>query len=154
MLRSLRTHFLSSKVNDSARTAAQVHDLSQQNIPHLFRLEELKGLDLYESSVEEIQQRLSEGHFTSVDYVEFCLQRIHNVNPYLECIIEINPDAVKIAAELDDERRQVGEIFKLRRCGTRGVPREKFNQVHAQGLANLRNLYRVKLEACYMAYQY
>ena len=122
MLRSLKSHFLSSKVNGT-------HDLSQQDIPHLFRLEELKGLDLYESSVEEIQQWLSEGHFTSVDYVEFCLQRIHNVNPYLECIIEVNPDAVKIAAELDDERRQVGEIFKLRRCEMRGVSREKFNHV-------------------------
>lgn len=127
MLQSLKTHFISSKVNGTARTAAQVrlhHDLSQQDIPHLFRLEELKGLDLYESSVEEIQQRLSEGRFTSVDYVEFCLQRIHNVNPYLECIIEVNPDAEKIAAELDDERRQVRGNFKLRRCETRGVLRE------------------------------
>jgi amidase len=27
------------------------------------------------------------------------------VNPYLEAVIEINPDALDIAAELDDERR-------------------------------------------------
>lgn len=111
MLRSLRTYFLSPKVHNPARTETEVrrhHDLSQQDIPHLFRLEELKGLNLYECSMEEIQQYLSEGHFTSVDYVQFCLRRIFNVNPYLECIIEINPDATKNAAELDDERRQVG----------------------------------------------
>lgn len=102
-----------------ARITAQVrphHDLSQQDVPDLFRLEELKGLDLYERSVEEIQQRLSGGHFTSVDYVEFCLRRIHSVNPYLECIIEVNPDAFTIAAELDEERRRVGRLFKLRCC--------------------------------------
>ena len=84
------------------------HRASQQNVPHLFRLQELKGLDLYEKSVEDIQRHLSEDHFTSVDYVDFCLQRIHDVNPYLECIIEVNPDAIQIAADLDDERHLVG----------------------------------------------
>ena len=28
------------------------------------------------------------------------------MNPYLECIIETNPDALDIAQQLDDERRQ------------------------------------------------
>ena len=92
------------------------HILSQQATPPLFRVEELRGLDLYESSVEEIQQHLSAGRFTSVDYVKFCLRRIHNVNPYLECIIEINPDALEIAAELDDERRPVGDFLSGEEC--------------------------------------
>ena len=87
--------------------------MSQQSVPHIFRTEILKGFDLYESSVEEIQRRFSEGCFTSVDYVQFCLRRIHQTNPYLECIIEVNPDAVNIAAELDDERRQVGSFFSI-----------------------------------------
>lgn len=128
MLRSLKSYFLAPKVYNMARRTVQVrqhHDLSQQDIPRLFRLEELKGLNLYESSVEEIQQCLSEGHFTSVDYVEFCLRRIHIVNPYLECIIEVNPDAVKIAAGLDGERRQVGP-----RAVTRGpLSRVDFQKV-------------------------
>ena len=83
---------------------------SQQSVPHLFRMKELEGLDLYESSVQDIQQHLSEERFTSVDYVKFCIQRILAVNPYLECIIEVNPDAIEIAADLDDERRHVGNI--------------------------------------------
>ena len=88
---------------------SQLHrNLSQQNIPQLFCLEKLKGLDLYESSVGQLQQFLSNGHFTSVDHVKFCLERIRVVNPYLECVIEVNPDAVEIAAELDKERQQVG----------------------------------------------
>lgn len=84
------------------------HNLSQQSIPQLFCLERLKGLDLYESSVGQLQQYLSNGNFTSVDHVKFCLERIRVVNPYLECVIEVNPDAVEIAAELDKERQQVG----------------------------------------------
>ena len=115
MLRSLNNYFLSSKLHNTSGSTTQVRlhdDLSQKEVPHRFHLEELKGLDLYESSVQEIQQHLSEGHFTSVEYVKFCLQRIRNVNPYLECIIEVNPDAITIAAELDNERRQVGRGFK------------------------------------------
>lgn len=114
MFRSMKSYLTPSKSNNTARTTAQVrlnHDLSQQDVPDLFRLEKLSGLDLYESSVQEIQQRLSKGHFTSLDYVKFCLRRIQSVNPYLECIIEVNPDAVHIASELDEERRQVGTSF-------------------------------------------
>ena len=116
MLQSLGKYIFPSKLYQMARNPAQVHlhrNLIQQDFPHLFRLEKLKGLDLYESSVEEIQKCLSEGLFTSVDYVEFCLNRIHTVNPYLECIIEVNPDAVEIAAMLDDERCQVGHFFSF-----------------------------------------
>ena len=93
-----------------ARASVHTHlhrNLSQQNIPHLFQLKQLKGIDLYESSVGQIQQYLSHGHFTSVDHVKFCLERVRSVNPYLECVIEVNPDAVEIAADLDEERRQV-----------------------------------------------
>lgn len=39
------------------------------------------------------------------------------VNPYLECVIEINPDALAIAAILDEERR-AGKI----RGPLHGVP--------------------------------
>lgn len=110
MLQLLKDLFFSSQVQRMTRTSALRHlhhELSQQNIPTLFCLEKLKGLGLYESSVGQIQQYLSQGHFTSVDYVKFCLERIRVVNPYLECVIEVNPDAVEIAAKLDEERRQV-----------------------------------------------
>ena len=111
MLYFLKDHFLSSKVHRMTGASAWSHrhrNLSQQNIPDLFCLGKLKSLDLYESSVGQIQQYLSSGHFTSVEYVKFCLERVRIVNPYLECVIEVNPDAVEIAAELDEERRQVG----------------------------------------------
>ena len=128
MLRSLKNYFLPSKTHNTSGTTTQVrlhHDLSQQDVPHRFRLEELKGLDLYESSVQEIQQHFSAGRLTSVEYVKFCLQRIRNVNPYLECIIEVNPDAIAIAAELDNERRQVGRGLELHSFEMRRLAWEK-----------------------------
>lgn len=91
----------------------------EQKVPEIFRLEGLNGLDLYEVSIADLQNYFSNGRLTSLEYVKFCLDRVHKVNPYLECVIEVNPDAIKIAAELDDERRQVGRslehhIFEMR----------------------------------------
>lgn len=82
----------------------------QQEVPEIFRLEELNGLNLYEVSIAELQDCFSKGRFTSVEYVGFCLDRVRKVNPYLECVIEVNPDAVDIAAALDKERKDVCDI--------------------------------------------
>ena len=134
MFQSLKSHFIIPKFFNMSWTSAQVHlhrNLSQQGIPQVFRLERLEGLDLYENSVEEIQQYLSEGRFTSVDYVKFCLRRIHLVNPYLECIIEVNPDAVEIAARLDEERRHVGDAFDLKSM-RRGCTSKELSWLHVQ----------------------
>ena len=125
------------------------HHLSQQNIPNLFCLEKLNGLDLYESSVGQIQQYLSQGHFISVDYVKFCLERIRIVNPYLECVIEVNPDAVAIAAKLDEERRHVSGPF----CFYSGMGSMTLKQGPFLTIAELEISYRVLLEGFYMAYQ-
>ncbi|KAI4199562.1 MAG: hypothetical protein LQ350_004515 [Teloschistes chrysophthalmus] len=51
---------------------------SQKAVPQIFQLERLNDIDLYEITI----------------------------NPYVEAVIEVNPDAVKIAAGLDDERVQ------------------------------------------------
>ena len=55
---------------------------SQQDVPDKFHVQSLKGIELYEVSVENLQRYLTEGHFSSVDYVRFCLERIRCVrNP-------------------------------------------------------------------------
>jgi hypothetical protein len=70
-----------------------------------FRLSELKGLDLFEITIEELQRNYQHGSFTSVDYIQFCLDRIQKIDPYLEAIIETNLDALSIAASLNQERK-------------------------------------------------
>ena len=84
--------------------------VAQQSVPAVFGLEELNGLNLYEITVAMLQGYLSDGQFTSLEYVQFCLERIRRVNPHLECIIEVNSDASDIAARLDDERGQVSRL--------------------------------------------
>lgn len=56
----------------------------------------------FESSVE-LQQRMSAGNLTSAELVADLLQRIEALNkngPALNAVIEVNPDALQIAAQL------------------------------------------------------
>jgi len=76
----------------------------QDDVPNIFCVGKLNGVDLYESTIHEIQQHLEHGSFTSLEYTKFCIDRIHAVNGHLEAVMELNPDALDIAAHLDRER--------------------------------------------------
>ncbi|KAK1752896.1 putative Glutamyl-tRNA amidotransferase subunit A [Echria macrotheca] len=52
-------------------------------------------------TVDDLEEGLSRGLFTSVDLVTAYLARIAQVNPVLHVMNEVNPDAITIAAELD-----------------------------------------------------
>lgn len=60
---------------------------------------------LYSATIEELTSGLESGCFTSVDLVNTYLARIAEVNDDLHAIIELNPDAISIAASLDAERK-------------------------------------------------
>jgi len=112
----------------SCRPGHHRDGISQVDVPAVFRLGKIKELDLFETTIDVLQECYASGVLTSVEYVEHCLQRIHNVrmtwpsvvakatqsqsidpflqiNPYIESVIEVNPDAIQIAEALDDERR-------------------------------------------------
>lgn len=59
---------------------------------------------LYSATLEELTSGLESGCFTSVDLVRAYLMRIAEVNDTLHAVIELNPDALFIAAGLDAER--------------------------------------------------
>jgi len=62
---------------------------------------------LDEITIDQLQQGYKEGKFTIRDVVEDYLERIAEIDrkgPQLGSIIQINPDAIKIAEELDKER--------------------------------------------------
>jgi amidase len=59
---------------------------------------------LYGATLEELNEGLTNKCFTSVDLVSAYLARIEEVNDELNAIIEVNPDALEIAASLDAER--------------------------------------------------
>jgi amidase len=64
------------------------------------------GVDLQEITIRQLQQGYREGRFSVSDIVQGYLQRIEALDrsgPRLNSILRVNPDALKIAAELDAE---------------------------------------------------
>ncbi len=63
--------------------------------------------ELEETSIAELQSRMDSGELTSRQLVGMYLERIHALDssgPGLNSVIELNPDALQIATELDRER--------------------------------------------------
>jgi amidase len=67
--------------------------------------------ELEELTIRDAQDAMASGRYTSRQLVELYLRRIDAIDrggPALRSIIEVNPDALRIADELDAERRQRG----------------------------------------------
>src|SRR5437870_10799323 len=58
-----------------------------------------------EATIPQLQAAMTNGQLTSRDLVLGYLKRIQSLNPTLHAVIETNPDAVSIAAILDNERK-------------------------------------------------
>ena len=70
-----------------------------------------QAIDLEEITVDAIQNGFKSGRFTAKTLTETFLARIDSIDrkgPALNAIIELNPDALKIAATLDAERKAKG----------------------------------------------
>ena len=74
--------------------------------------------NLFDLTVDDIVDGFTNNQFTSVDLVRAYLSRISEVQESLHPIIEINPDALPIAAALDRERL----ALKTSRGPLHGVP--------------------------------
>jgi amidase len=77
-------------------------------------------IDLEEITVDDIGKGFQSGRFSSKTLVEAYLARIDAIDrrgPAIHAVIEINPDALKVAAELDRERQSKGPRSPLH-----GVP--------------------------------
>jgi amidase len=64
--------------------------------------------DLNEASIDELQKRMQNGKISSVGITQKYLQRIREIDqngPTLNSVIELNPDAMNIAASMDAERK-------------------------------------------------
>ncbi len=67
--------------------------------------------ELDEATVTELQDRMEQGEYTAVSLSSAYLERIENLDgggPRLGAVIEVNPDALAIAHDLDEERRSHG----------------------------------------------
>lgn len=64
--------------------------------------------DIEEATIAELQAAMEDRRLTSGILVRTYLRRIEKLDPQLKSIIEVNPDALDIARELDRERRERG----------------------------------------------
>jgi amidase len=61
---------------------------------------------LVEATIPQLQAAMASGQLSSRELTMAYLQRIQSFNPTLHAVIEVNPNAVSIAAHFDNERRQ------------------------------------------------
>ncbi|KAM0721230.1 hypothetical protein Q7P37_003518 [Cladosporium fusiforme] len=64
------------------------------------------GVIVEDATIDELQHYLTSGNLSSVQLVTCFMQRIFQTNPYINSVLEINPDALDIAAALDLERSE------------------------------------------------
>lgn len=73
------------------------------------------NFQLNELTIEQLQQKMAEGEFTSASLVKLFLERIDEVDKNgigLNSVIQVNPDARSIASGLDEERKN-GKVRSL-----------------------------------------
>jgi amidase len=59
---------------------------------------------ILEATVLELQAAMARSHLSAAEITQLYLERIAELNPLLGAVIETNPDALRIARELDGER--------------------------------------------------
>jgi amidase len=68
--------------------------------------------ELNEITVSQLQSAMREGKFTARQIAEIYLARIKEIDPKLNSVIEVNPDALQIADQMDRERKR-GKVRSL-----------------------------------------
>jgi amidase len=88
-------------------TAAGSAALLTGGLASLFKDSALGGssFPFVEATIPQLQAAMTNGQLTSKDLVQGYLSRIAQLNPTLHAVIETNPNAISIAAGLDNERR-------------------------------------------------
>ena len=67
--------------------------------------------NLEEATVAELQRAMTAGELSAVELARYYLDRIRDLDqggPRVNSVLEVNPEALALAAQLDDERRTRG----------------------------------------------
>src|SRR5574338_188052 len=62
------------------------------------------GFDFVEKSIAELQAAMAAGQLNSRELTHGYIRRIQSLNPLIHSVIELNPNAIAIATQLDGER--------------------------------------------------
>src|SRR5437868_12151506 len=104
--RKIDNHYISRR-SFLGTTAAGGAALLTGGLATLFKESALarSSFSFVEATIPQLQAAMTNGQLTSRDLVLGYLDRIQQLNPTLHAVIETNPNAVSIAAGLDNERR-------------------------------------------------
>ncbi|KAK4455373.1 amidase [Podospora aff. communis PSN243] len=80
--------------------------LSNAGTPSLFPMPPCGSFPLEEATIAQMQSAMSRGHLTTVQLVQCYLARTHQSQPYINSLLEVNPDVFTIASQLDAERKR------------------------------------------------
>ncbi|MEP7038604.1 MAG: amidase family protein, partial [Acidobacteriota bacterium] len=75
------------------------------------------NIQIEEITINELQDAMKSGKTSAVEITRKYLERIREIDPKLNSVLETNPDALKIAEEMDKERKN-GKI----RSQMHGIP--------------------------------
>src|ERR1041385_2919694 len=64
------------------------------------------SFDFVEKSISELQAAMTAGELSSSELTHGYIRRIQSLNPLIHSVIELNPNAIAIAIQLDAERRR------------------------------------------------
>lgn len=81
-------------------------DQGMADSSHLFPMPRCQGIDIEEATINTLQHHLTSGALTSQQLAVCYLQRIWQTNDYIKSSLEVNPDFLEIAEQLDAERRK------------------------------------------------
>lgn len=107
-----RRHFLKVGLTGSALVAALPFRPARADTPHpQLSPPPAPPFELEELTIAELGTAMQSGKYTGRSIAEMYIARIQAIDkqgPSLNCVIELNPDAVGIADALDEERREKG----------------------------------------------
>src|SRR5262249_24721826 len=88
-------------------TAAGSAALLTGGLSSLFKADAIAGssFQFVEKTIPQLQAAMTAGQLTAHDLVQGYLNRIQQLNPTLNAVIETNPNAVASANRLDNERK-------------------------------------------------
>src|SRR5262245_25510480 len=106
-----RRTFLHSAAATSALALVNIGSSKTSQAVESSTNQPLAEFELEEMSINDLQQHMQSGRFSSHSLVEKYVNRINEIDkagPALNSVIELNPDAEAIAANLDRERKGKG----------------------------------------------
>ncbi|MCJ1249801.1 hypothetical protein MMC30_007027 [Trapelia coarctata] len=77
---------------------------NQNDSSNLFPMESCRGVTLEEATIDQLQDYMSNGKLTASQIAMCYLQRQYQTEEYVNAVLQLNPDFMTIAAQLDAER--------------------------------------------------